>query len=510
MEPSRRVLIVEDDAHIAELLRMHLRDEGYAVEHAADGHEGMRRLEEGGWDALVLDLMLPGVDGLEICKRARGMARYTPIIITSARSSEVHRILGLELGADDYLAKPFSMLELVARVRALLRRSDALARNARMDAGTLELHGLAIDPVARTALLDGRALDLTPREFDLLHFFARHPDKVYSRLDLLNQVWGYQHEGYEHTVNTHINRLRTKIEDDPSEPRRILTVWGRGYKFAATQETRHDQAPEPDPAPVRRVRAAVVGLLRRIGLAADGGQRPLRAGSGAAPVGRVGRTYRRRQRTDGRPGLEARGGARAVRQADGRESGGRGLPAGPGRPRCRRCRAAGPAQAGPCRPGAAARALAGGMLPIMGDDPRNAGARKVFSVAPARAGGKDIGYVYVVLQGQAHDELAMAVSRSTVLRTTLWSIALVALLGLVAGLAAFALITRPLRGLTRCGPSTVATAARWRRWRMAAGIATRTVARMAPRTPLAAATRSSRCGAASRRWAAASRSNGAS
>ena len=153
------------------------------------------------------------------------MARYTPIIITSARSSEVHRILGLELGADDYLAKPFSMLELVARVRALLRRSDALARN-RMDAGTLELHGLAIDPVARTALLDGRALDLTPREFDLLHFFARHPDKVYSRLDLLNQVWGYQHEGYEHTVNTHINRLRTKIEDDPSEPRRILTVWG--------------------------------------------------------------------------------------------------------------------------------------------------------------------------------------------------------------------------------------------------------------------------------------------
>ena len=143
------------------------------------------------------------------------MARYTPIIITSARSSEVHRILGLELGADDYLAKPFSMLELVARYGRCCAAA-ALARNARMDAGTLELHGLAIDPVARTALLDGRALDLTPREFDLLHFFARHPDKVYSRLDLLNQVWGYQHEGYEHTVNTHINRLRTKIEDDPS------------------------------------------------------------------------------------------------------------------------------------------------------------------------------------------------------------------------------------------------------------------------------------------------------
>jgi DNA-binding response OmpR family regulator len=233
MDTPRRVLIVEDDAHIAELLRLHLRDEGYAVEHAADGNEGMRRLEEGSWDALVLDLMLPGIDGLEICKRARAMARYTPIIITSARSSEVHRILGLELGADDYLAKPFSMLELVARVRALLRRSDAVERNARIDAGSLAVHGVSIDPISRTVDVDERRLDLTPREFDLLHFFARHPDKVFSRMDLLNHVWGYQHEGYEHTVNTHINRLRTKIEVDPSNPQRILTVWGRGYKFAA-------------------------------------------------------------------------------------------------------------------------------------------------------------------------------------------------------------------------------------------------------------------------------------
>ena len=130
-------------------------------------------------------------------------------------------------------AKPFSMLELVARVRALLRRTDALERNARIDAGSLRQHGVAIDPIARTASVDERRLELTPREFDLLHFFARHPDKVFSRLDLLNQVWGYQHEGYEHTVNTHINRLRTKIETDPSNPQRILTVWGRGYKFAA-------------------------------------------------------------------------------------------------------------------------------------------------------------------------------------------------------------------------------------------------------------------------------------
>ena len=234
MEQPKRVLIVEDDAHIAELLRLHLKDESYAVEHAADGHAGMRLLAEGSWDLLVLDLMLPGVDGLEICKQARFMSHYVPIIIISARSSEVHRILGLELGADDYLAKPFSMLELVARARALLRRTDALVRNARLDAGQLECHGLTLDPVSRSASLEGNPLDLTPREFDLLCFFARHPDRVFSRLSLLNEVWGYSHDGYEHTVNTHINRLRTKIETDPATPQRILTVWGHGYKFAAT------------------------------------------------------------------------------------------------------------------------------------------------------------------------------------------------------------------------------------------------------------------------------------
>lgn len=233
MSSNKRILIVEDDVHIANLLRMHLRDEGYDVTHAASGDEGVRLLESGQWDALVLDLMLPGVDGLEICRRARAMTRYTPIIITSARASELHRILGLELGADDYLAKPFSMLELVARVKALLRRVEAMAQNARIDAGAIEVAGLRIDPVARTALVEGRPLELTPREFDLLYFFARHPDQVYSRMELLNQVWGHQHDGYEHTVNTHINRLRNKIEHDPAAPKRILTVWGRGYKLAS-------------------------------------------------------------------------------------------------------------------------------------------------------------------------------------------------------------------------------------------------------------------------------------
>ena len=233
MDQPKRVLVVEDDSHIADLICLHLRDEHFEVVHSADGNQGLRLLEQGNWDALVLDLMLPGVDGLEICRRARAMARYTPIIITSARSSEMHRILGLELGADDYLAKPFSMLELVARVKALLRRVDAMARNLKMDAGSLSSDGLFIDPITREVTLHGKRLDLTPREFDLLYFFARQPGKVFSRMDLLNAVWGYSHEGYEHTVNTHINRLRAKIEADPAEPTRILTVWGKGYRFAS-------------------------------------------------------------------------------------------------------------------------------------------------------------------------------------------------------------------------------------------------------------------------------------
>jgi len=232
MELAKRVLIVEDDMHIADLLRLHLQDEGYQVTHCADGTQGLAQVRAGGWDALILDIMLPGVDGLEICRQARAMTTYTPIIITSARSSEVHRILGLELGADDYLPKPFSVLELVARVKALLRRASAMSRNQAAAGGLLELNGVRVDPLTRQAHLQGSALDLTPREFDLLYHFIKNPEKVFSRLDLLNQVWGYQHDGYEHTVNTHINRLRAKIEADPADPARILTVWGKGYRYA--------------------------------------------------------------------------------------------------------------------------------------------------------------------------------------------------------------------------------------------------------------------------------------
>jgi len=232
MTTPKRVLLVEDDGDIAEVVALHLRDEGYAVEHARDGTAALKLLEREAWDAIVLDLMLPGVDGLEICRRARSMERYTPIIITSARGSEVHRVLGLEVGADDYLAKPFSVLELVARVRALLRRVDAIAR-AQPGSAAVRVADLAVFPLEREVKLKGEPVELTPREFDLLYFFVSHPGKVFSRSELLDRVWGHKHSGYEHTVNTHINRIRAKIEVDAARPRRILTVWGRGYKLSA-------------------------------------------------------------------------------------------------------------------------------------------------------------------------------------------------------------------------------------------------------------------------------------
>lgn len=224
----KQILLVEDDGDIAALLRLNLEDEGYQITHEADGSRALLAIEDTRWDAVILDLMLPGVDGLQICRRIRQMSHYLPVIIISARSSETERILGLETGADDYLAKPFSVQELVARVRALFRRHQAMGQQP---VGRIEAHGMTIDPLARSVTLHGQALDLTPREFDLLYFFARHPGEVFSRLALLEQVWGYQHEGYEHTVNTHINRLRIKIEKDPAEPEVIRTVWGKGYKF---------------------------------------------------------------------------------------------------------------------------------------------------------------------------------------------------------------------------------------------------------------------------------------
>jgi two-component system OmpR family response regulator len=229
---SRTILVVEDDPEITGLVTFHLRDQGWEVDTASDGRSALIRLARRSYDLVILDLMLPDVDGLELCKTVRSRPEYCPVLILTARSSELDRVLGLELGADDYLTKPFSVRELVARVKAIFRRGDAMGSPTGVERGeTLEAFGLSVDPAKRRVTVNGRSVALTAKEFDLLHYFIRHPGRVYSRAQLLDQVWGYGHEGYEHTVNAHINRLRAKIEEDPARPRYIRTVWGVGYKF---------------------------------------------------------------------------------------------------------------------------------------------------------------------------------------------------------------------------------------------------------------------------------------
>ena len=235
---SRQVLIVEDDQDISHLVALHLKDIDCVVEEVADGRRGLERARDGSHDLIILDLMLPGIDGLEICRRVRSRTDYTPILMLTARTSEVDRVLGLELGADDYLTKPFSVLELVARVKALFRRMEALqSQETSNEQVPLHFSGLSIEPDKRSVLVRGEAVDLTAKEFDLLLHFARQPGRVFTRSQLLDGVWGYGHDGYEHTVNSHINRLRSKIEEDPAAPRFILTVWGVGYRFAESPVT---------------------------------------------------------------------------------------------------------------------------------------------------------------------------------------------------------------------------------------------------------------------------------
>jgi DNA-binding response OmpR family regulator len=229
---GQRILVVEDDPDICHLLEIHLRDQAYQVDVIRNGIDGLNRAGNHEYRLIVLDLMLPGLDGLELCRRLRGQENTTPILMLTAKSTELDRVLGFELGADDYLTKPFSILELQARVRAILRRSELSASPAGEDVGErIEHRGLAIDISRRGVAVDGRAVDLTAREFDLLLHFARHPGRVFSRGQLLDQVWGYSHTGYEHTVNSHINRLRKKIEKAPDDPQYIETVWGVGYRF---------------------------------------------------------------------------------------------------------------------------------------------------------------------------------------------------------------------------------------------------------------------------------------
>ncbi len=186
------------------------------------------------WNAIVLDLRLPGMSGLDICKQLRAKGKYTPILMLTAKSTELDRVLGLEIGADDYLTKPFSVLELVARVKALLRRFDATSGySAEGKNNTLTFKDLTIVTDERRVIFKDNEIELTAKEFDLLHFFASNPGKAYKRSQLLDQVWGYGHDGYEHTVNSHMNRLRNKIEPDPDNIQYIKTIWGVGYKFIA-------------------------------------------------------------------------------------------------------------------------------------------------------------------------------------------------------------------------------------------------------------------------------------
>lgn len=227
-----RILLVEDDPDIARLVRLHLEDISALTTHSARGDEALDLARGSPWDLIILDLRLPGASGLDICRTLRGDGLHVPILMLTAKSSELDRVLGLELGADDYLTKPFSPLELVARIKALLRRSQ-LDRNSRRAevARRIELGPFTICTDSHTVHLDDTPVELTSREFDLLLHFARNPGRVFKRTELLDEVWGYGHDGYEHTVNTHINRLRRKIESDPADPHYVVTVWGVGYRF---------------------------------------------------------------------------------------------------------------------------------------------------------------------------------------------------------------------------------------------------------------------------------------
>lgn len=230
--PHKKILVIEDEYDIAQLLKIHLSELCDQVQLVHDGEQGLNLAMNQNWSAIVLDLKLPKVDGLEICRQIRSQSNYVPILMLTAKSTELDRVLGLELGADDYLTKPFSVMELTARVKALLRRFDASHGYQKTQQTTdLNYTGLEVLTDQRAVKINGEEIELTAKEFDLLHFFASNPDKVFNRNQLLDQVWGYGHEGYEHTVNSHMNRLRTKIETDSNEPKYIKTVWGVGYKF---------------------------------------------------------------------------------------------------------------------------------------------------------------------------------------------------------------------------------------------------------------------------------------
>ena len=226
---QRRILVVDDEASVRDVLTRYLEREGYHVEVAADGQSALRAAYEQP-DLIVLDLMLPGVNGLEVCRRLRGQSNV-PIIMLTARDEEADKLIGFTTGADDYITKPFSPAELVLRIKAVLRRVEAATAPAQQQSDVLCFDTLVISPAFRRVEVAGQAVDLTAKEFDLLHHLAGHPGQVFTRSQLLTQIWDYDYYGDSSTVTVHISRLREKIESDPAHPCHIKTVWGVGYKF---------------------------------------------------------------------------------------------------------------------------------------------------------------------------------------------------------------------------------------------------------------------------------------
>jgi DNA-binding response OmpR family regulator len=225
------LLIIEDDENISSAIQEYFSRAGYSVSTAGDGLAGVELAAKARPDAVVLDLMLPKMDGLAVCKELRLKAPQMPILMLTAKDDVVDKVLGLEMGADDYITKPFSLRELEARIKSVLRRSRAGANTEGQDEAPIQRGNLRIDPIRREVTIGEKQVELTPKEFDLLRLFASNPGRVFPRKYLLEKIWDYSYEGYDRTIDSHINRLRAKIEQNPDNPQLVLTVWGIGYKF---------------------------------------------------------------------------------------------------------------------------------------------------------------------------------------------------------------------------------------------------------------------------------------
>jgi two-component system alkaline phosphatase synthesis response regulator PhoP len=229
------LLVVEDDENISSAISEYFSRAGYNVKTAEDGLMGVKTALDDPPDAVVLDLMLPKMDGLAVCRELREKVNYLPILMLTAKDDVVDKVLGLEMGADDYITKPFSLRELEARIKSVLRRSRGQSADGTQDEAPIVRGRLRIDPARREVTIGDRQVDLTPKEFDLLRLFAANPGRVFPRKYLLEKIWDYSYEGYDRTIDSHINRLRAKIEENPENPQMVLTVWGIGYKFSDEQ-----------------------------------------------------------------------------------------------------------------------------------------------------------------------------------------------------------------------------------------------------------------------------------